>query len=82
MSKSRSCNYDKSNKLYIHLIFHFVFITLLLNIIFGSYLNYVAKVLHIIKLPMCLNEAPYTEVASAPAPPANSFVNINYLSNH
>ena len=79
MNKEPTIMDIKSNKLYIHLIFHFVFITLLLNIIFGSYLNYVAKVLHIIKLPMCLNEAPYTEVASAPAPPANSFVNINYL---
>ena len=71
----------KTDKIYIHVVFVSVFFTLLLNIIFGSYIIYVAKLLHKIKLPICLNVTPYTKAFTEGEKifTTNNNININYL---
>lgn len=71
----------KTDKIYIHVVFVSVFFTLLLNIIFGSYIIYVAKLLHKIKLPLCLNDMPYKNAFTEGEKifTTNNNININYL---
>lgn len=71
----------KTDKIYIHVVFVSVFFTLLLNIIFGSYIIYVAKLLHKIILPICLNDMPYKNAFTEgeKIPTTNNNININYL---
>jgi len=52
---------NSADKTYIYGVFAYIIFHLLVNLILGSYIVYIAKVLHVLHLPVCVTSAPYIQ---------------------